>query len=88
MDSQTRLLSILLIFVGLVGGYAVYSGSSAGESGIPPLTTDTKDTLTQFKDVRFNFAVFDSQNLKTLRQFGEVPVSPGSTGKVDLFAPF
>lgn len=89
MDRQTRLLSVLIIFVGLIAGYVIYSGSSGiVESGIPALKEDSKDSLSQFNNISLNFTVFDSPDLKLLRQFGEAPVNPGQTGKADLFATF
>lgn len=86
---QTRLLSILIIFVGLVVGYVYYSNFTlVGDFGVVPLPNDSQDKLAQFKNVEFRFQVFDSPTLKSLRVFGDSPVRPNTIGKPNPFGSF
>ena len=83
------MLAILLIIVGGVAGYIYYSQvGSLHVTDFPPLRADANDSLSKFKDINFNFQIFDSASFRSLRVFGDSPVSPGSPGKQDLFAPF
>lgn len=79
----------MILFVGAVAGYVYYTRFvSPPNQNIPPLPNDSRDTLTQFKDIAFDFQIFDSASLKLLKIFGEVPVRPDTTGKLNPFANF
>ncbi len=74
--------------IGVIAGYFFFSMTIQGsEVGIaPPVTTD--DTLSKFKNLSLDFSIFDDARFKSLKIFGESPVQPGATGRVDIFAPF
>lgn len=88
-DRQTRLLSIVIIFIGIIAGYVYYSNFTlVGEFGLAPLEDNHQDTLSQFKNIEFRFQAFDSPNVKSLRTFGDSPVQPNTNGKNNPFASF
>lgn len=87
-NRQTRLIMILVIFLGFVVGYVYYNSFTSSNLGIRAISEDPKDTLSQFKDLKFDFQVFNSPSLKTLIIFGEVPVVPDKTGKTNPFNNF
>ncbi len=87
-NRQTRLIMILIIFLGFVVGYFYYNSFTNSNIGIKSISEDSKDTLSQFKDLKFDFQVFNSPSLKTLKIFGEVPVVPDKTGKINPFTNF
>lgn len=87
-NRQTKLIILLIIFLGFVAGYIYYSRFTGSSTDIAPLADDSKDTLRQFKDLRFDFQVFNSPSLKTLKVFGEAPVIPDKTGRINPFANF
>lgn len=85
-SNQTeKIVIFLIIMVGLVGGYFYYS-SVAGEAGIIPVPTLSRD-LREFKNISFDFSIFDKISFKELKIFGEHPLEPGTEGRTDLFAP-
>ncbi len=80
---------IAIVLLGFAFGYFYYSQSlSDAIPQVPPILIPKNDTLTLFKDLKFNFAILDSSDFRSLRVLGESPVVPGSTGRVDIFAPF
>jgi len=50
-------------------------------------TTTFSDNLKIFENLKIDFSILDNNKYKALQIFGESPVSPGVTGKKDLFAP-
>lgn len=90
MTSQTKLFVVLIIILGLAGGYLYYSQAiQPNAAQVPPSPlTDQKDTLRQFKTITIEFSNLSNDIFSTLSTFGESPVQPGLTGKKDLFAPF
>ncbi len=87
-NRQTKLIILLIVFLGFVAGYIYYSRFTVTSIGVAPIANDSKDTLRQFKDLRFDFQVFNSPSLKTFKMFGEAPVIPDKTGRINPFANF
>jgi len=86
--ANTKLFTSLIILVGIVAGYIYYSQFLAlNEAPLPPAAGSGRDGLSDFKNLKINFSIFDNPAYKALMVFGQVPVSPGVTGKKDVFAP-
>ena len=86
--SSSKLYIALIILIGLVSGYIVYSQwVKPAEDSIPPLVIKSPDGLAAFKTIKIDFKILDDSAYKGLITSGESPVSPGITGKKDLFAP-
>ena len=87
-ENPSRVIPIAIMVLGILAGYMFFSliikGTEVGIS--PPVLAD--DTLSKFKNLTLDFSVFDDTRFKTLKIFGESPVQPGATGRVDIFAPF
>ncbi len=77
----------MIILVGLIGGYVYYS-SSYSEELFPLPVNIQKSTLESFKSMIIDFSVLDDATYRSLRVFGELPVTPGFSGKSDPFSPF
>ena len=87
-SQPSRLYVLLIVLIGLVGGYVAYSQwISPMQAVIPPPPVSNQDSLTAFKDLRIDFSVLNNALSKELIISGESPVNPGATGKQDLFAP-
>ena len=85
--ANTKLFSALIIILGLAVGYIYYSNWIVpNQIPIEPPVTSRND-LSSLKDLSIDFSVFDNPAYKALAVFGQVPVSPGVTGKKDVFAP-
>lgn len=85
--SQTNLFTILIIVVGIVGGYLYYAQVDITLELPASTVVQSKDDLTQFENININFSVLDDERFKNLRVQGESPVDAGQTGKRDIFAP-
>ncbi|HEY4520502.1 MAG TPA: hypothetical protein VJJ72_01720 [Candidatus Paceibacterota bacterium] len=87
---QNNLFIILIILLGLVGGYFYYAQAIVPAiSSVPPAPINqNNDSLKQFKTITIGFGILSDKVFSTLSAFGESPVQPGLTGKKDLFAPF
>lgn len=84
----SKLYVLLIVLIGLVLGYVVYSQwISPMQAVIPPPPVSNQDTLATFKDLRIDFSALNDTVSKELIISGESPVNPGVTGKKDLFAP-
>lgn len=81
------LIAYLIILTGLVGGYFYYSYSGAGEVVVPAVPQMGKDDLSRFKDFKIDFSILDSSAYNLLKVYGELPVSIGTPGKRNIFAP-
>ena len=79
---------ILLLIVALGGmvGYFLYAQQSGDEFLQLPAAINDNSYL-KFKDMRFDFSLFEQKQFQTLKTFGEYPIKPGATGKQDLFSP-
>jgi len=88
-ENSSKVMPIAIATLGIIAGYLFYSLTIRGsETGIPPPVIAQDDTLSKFNNVDLNFSVFDDFRFKALKIFGESPVQPGPTGRVDIFAPF
>lgn len=86
--SSNKLYTVVIILVGLVGGYIIYSQwVKPSEIVIPSPTEGSKDGLSTLKNLKVDFKILDDSTYKGLITSGESPVNPGVTGKKDLFAP-
>ena len=85
--NQNRLIPFLIILVGLIGGYVYYSNSYSEEPFPLPVNIQ-KSTLESFRDLIIDFSILDDAVYRSLRVFGELPVTPGVSGKSDSFSPF
>ena len=80
---------VLIVVVGVLGGYFYYSQVFADESYAVPVPENLQDpAFLRFKDTKFDFSLFSNQLFTSLQPLGEFPVNPGNTGKQDLFSPF
>ncbi len=87
-SSPSKLYILLIVLVGLVGGYVVYSQWFKSTTAvIPPPMLSNQDNLTAFQNLKIDFSVLDNALSKGLIISGESPVNPGVTGKKDIFAP-
>ena len=87
-NNQNVLMIALIVVTGFAVGYFYYS-QWAVPARIPiesPSITE-KNNLKIFENLKIDFSVLDNNKYKALQIFGESPVSPGVTGKKDLFAP-
>jgi hypothetical protein len=78
-------VTIGIILFGLIAGYVYYSQIAGKGSPVQAFVAPTADTLTKFKDLGLNFTILDNPQFKALQVFGESPVEPGETGRVDIF---
>jgi len=87
-SANTKLFIALIIVLGLAGGYLYYSQVIVvNEAPIAAPATGGRTSLSTYKDLHIDFSTFDDPTYKALVVFGQVPVSPGVTGKKDVFAP-
>jgi hypothetical protein len=87
-NTNTKLFTALIIVIGLAAGYVYYSQVIVlNEIAVPPPAINSRDDLSGYKNLRIDFSIFDNAAYKALAIFGQVPVSPGVTGKKDVFAP-
>jgi len=86
--NQNNLILILIVVLGFAAGYIYYSQViSPARTPIDPPLISAKDNLRVFDNLTINFSILDNEKYKALQIFGESPVSPGVTGKKDIFAP-
>lgn len=82
-------LPITLIVLGLAAGVLFYfqliKPGRPTQIDLTPELRDEIAKLRKFKNLKLNFSIFDSQEFKNLRIFGDVPVRPSPGGKTDLF---
>jgi hypothetical protein len=87
-ESYSKLYVSLIVLIGLIGGYVAYSQwIKPSETLVPPPVISTKDSPATLKSIKIDFNVLGDSTYKKLITSGESPVSPGITGKKDLFAP-
>lgn len=86
--SSSKFYILLIVAVGLVGGYVAYSQwLKPAETVIPPPVISNQDSLSTFKNLKIDFKELDSSAYKSLITSGESPVKAGVSVKRDLFAP-
>lgn len=79
------LILLLIVLLGAMVGYFLYSqNSGSGSFQLPAAIND--DSYLKFKDMRFDFSLFQQKQFQSLKTFGEYPLKPGVTGKQDLFS--
>ncbi len=84
-QSSSKLYVILIVLVGIVFGYVIYTQwLKPAEAVVPPPALSNQDSLTSFQNLKIDFSALNSAGLVIS---GESPVNPGATGKKDLFAP-
>ncbi|MEK7645548.1 MAG: hypothetical protein AAB374_00310 [Patescibacteria group bacterium] len=87
-QTSSKLYIALIVLIGLVGGYIMYSQwIQPAEIPVPPPAISTQDSPTTLKNIKIDFKVLDDSVYKALITSGESPVNPGATGKKDIFAP-
>lgn len=88
-NSPSPVISLAIIALGLIVGYFYYAQALKDQpQPFAPFEVPAGDTLVKFKNLTLDFGPFDDVQFKALRIFGESPVQPGATGRVDIFAPF
>ena len=86
--NQTTLIVALILVAGFAVGYFYYSQWVVpARVLIEPPPVAARDDLKKFENLKIDFSILDNKKYKTLEIFGESPVSPGVTGKRDIFAP-
>ena len=87
-SANTKLFIALIIVVALAAGYIYYSQVIVpSETPVPASVSTGHNDLSGYKNLHIDFSIFDNPAYKALIVFGQVPVSPGVTGKKDVFAP-
>lgn len=86
--ANTKLFAALIIVVALAAGYLYYS-QVVGPNELPLAAPQAsgRDDLSSLKNLKIDFSIFDNPAYKALTVYGQIPVSPGITGKKDVFAP-
>lgn len=82
------MILLAIVVFGLIAGYFYYTQALQDQTAIAPLNITLDDSLIKFKNLSYDFSPFDALQFKSLQIFGESPVSPGVTGRTDIFAPF
>lgn len=86
-ESSPNLIPLLVVVLGIVGGYLYYSNVSSNSEPVYNLPQEIQqDSLSQFKNLELNFKVLENSKYRSLEIFGESPVSPGTPGKTNIFA--
>ncbi len=87
-SSTTNPFILILIILGAIAfGYFYYQQIEV-VADIPEAPGGGDRSFVKFKDLQFNFALFKSPAFTKLQTYGNVPVSPGTPGRADVFAPF
>jgi len=87
-NKHSPIILVSLLIASLIGGYFYYVQVLKPEALPIQTGVSATDTLSKFKDLKLDFSILDDAKFKSLKIFGESPVQPGATGRVDLFAPF
>lgn len=90
-NGSENLYVVLIIIFGVVLGYIFYSSQLFSIEVSAPASEVTRpddaETVTKLESVFLDFSIFDNVIFKELKIFGEIPVTPGITGKNDPFSP-
>lgn len=81
------LFVLFAILTGFIFYFQVIKPGQTNEYEILPEVQREILRFQSFKNIQFNFSVFDRPDFKSLRIFGEAPVRPAPGGKTDLFNP-
>ena len=83
--STNPFILLLIVVLGGMVGYFLYSQKVSGEiSSLPSEIQD--ESYLKFKDMRFDFSLFQQKQFQSLKIFGEYPIKTGVTGKQDPFS--
>lgn len=87
-NRQSLLILIMIVFLGLIGGYFYYSTMVV--PAIEPVASAPvqRDDLKSFENLKIDYGILTNKKFQSLEIFGESPVNPGATGKKDIFLPF
>ncbi len=84
-QTTNPIMLVLIVVLGIIVGYVMYSQTS-GESVDVPLSVAGDTSYVKFKDLHFDFSLFQNQQFNSLVIYGEYPIQPGVVGKQDPFA--
>lgn len=87
-NTASPIILFAIIALGFFAGYFYYSQTSTEPMPQALPAANIADNLSKFKDLKLDFSGLDNLTFKALKIFGESPVQPGSTGRIDIFAPF
>lgn len=91
MNQRTKILLGLLGLLLLVLGWVLWRNSQQTESGtaeLSPVEQTLTTRLKQLEAVDFSLDVLNSEAFQGYRQYGELPVKVGSSGRRNPFQPF
>ncbi|MDO8583642.1 MAG: hypothetical protein Q7R83_00490 [bacterium] len=83
--STNPFILLLIVLLGSMVGYFWYTQQS-GDEALPLPAAINDASYLKFKEMRFDLAMFQQSQFQTLKIFGEYPIKPGATGKLDLFS--
>ncbi len=86
--SSENLFIGLIIFLGLVIAYVLYSGSTPAVIDLSLQPSVKENFAPEIENLSLDFSIFDRILFKQLKIFGVIPVKPGQTGRDNPFAPF
>ncbi len=88
-NTTSPIILFAIVALGLFIGYFYYSQTSQDQVfPVAPTNGITEGNISKLKDLKLDFSGLDNLTFKALKIFGESPVQPGSTGRIDIFAPF
>jgi hypothetical protein len=87
MKNQSMLITIIIVAIGMVMGYIFYLQTDTETEILINTQGQGTDGIDRLSNLSVDFSIFDDERLKALQIFGELPVSPGITGRKDIFAP-
>lgn len=79
----------LIIFLGLIVGYFMYSGGVAfvSQPSFVSVTSPDQEKITKLESINLDLSIFDKIAFKQLKIFGSIPVNQGKVGKSNPFSP-
>lgn len=83
---NNNFILLIIVIVGLTLGNFYYS-SLTSDVFIPPVLNGKVDDLGGLASLSLDVSSLKQTRIDNLKIFGEYPVSPGATGKRNLFAP-
>lgn len=87
--SPENIYAFLIVLFGVVLGYILYSHQLFSITEPVSMTVRPPDTenMAKLEAVKLDFSIFENIIFQELRVFGEIPVTPGTTGKDNPFSP-
>ena len=71
------------MFLGVVGGY--FYQTQFGTAYVVEAAPDVGGDLRTFRSIKIDFSILERPEYKNLQIFGESPVTPGQSGKINPF---